>query len=615
MCGIVGLVSPHRKASQEQIAAAMQMLEHRGPDDNGFYRNDEKTVAFGHQRLCIIDRSQAAHQPMVYQERFVLAYNGELYNYIELKKELQKKGFAFHSRSDSEVVVASYAAYGKDCLKQFDGAFAFAIWDQQERVFFAARDRMGEKPFYYHYDGEQLAFGSEMKALWQLGVHREVNAALLYNFLTIGYSADPFNPDATFYKQVRKLPAAHCLSFSFATNQLEIERYWQVSMEQDESISIPAAIEKCRLLITDSIKKRLRSDVAVGTSLSGGLDSSAIIAFCHQQNAAQYSHQCFTAVFPGYEKDEEAYATIVAKEFGLKHHLVHVESNGLPELMEKMMLAQDEPVGSASALVQYKVYEAARKKGVTVLLDGQGADELFGGYHKYYKWYWQELFNQRKLKSSKEYRAAKALGVAETFGWKNKLAAVLPQFSAALLESRKKKQALNHPDLDNIFAQHHKNDLAYLLPTEFDLNHALYADTFQYGLEELLRFADRNSMAHAVEVRLPYLSHELVSFLFSLPPHFKIKEGWTKWLLRKVAEPLLPAPIVWRRDKIGFEPPQKKWMEDKNVQESMMEGKKRLVQQGILNAHALNKKIKPHEAHAAASDDWRYWAASFLFHV
>jgi asparagine synthase (glutamine-hydrolysing) len=206
------------------------------------------------------------------------------------------------------------------------------------------------------------------------------------------------------------------------------------------------------------------------------------------------------------------------------------------------------------------VYEAAKTAGIKVLLDGQGADEVLGGYHKYYPWYWQELYRSWQLKKSGETEKARQLGIQQAFGTTHKIAALFPNFAAALWQSRKAKKAAQHQDLNPDFAAHNKEQFYYATPAHFDLNGALYFNTFVQGLEELLRLADRNSMAHAVEVRLPFLSHELVKFVFTLPPHFKIHQGWNKWLLRKTISPLLPESMAWRKDKVGFEPPQQAWM-------------------------------------------------------
>jgi asparagine synthase (glutamine-hydrolysing) len=611
MCGIAGIFSGTNAI--QRIEAATACLHHRGPEDTGVYTSNNNNVALGHTRLCIIDCTAAARQPLTYLNRYIIVHNGELYNYLEIKKELESRGYAFVSQSDTEVIVAAYAAYGKDCLQQFDGAFAFAIWDQEDQVLFAARDRFGEKPFYFFYNVDEFLFASEMKALWQAGVPKEVNQKMLYNYLTIGYTSNPFNPPETFYNNIQKLPAASCLTFSMQSRELSIENYWQVNTEVNTDFGEASAVEEFTFLLTESLHKRLRSDVPIGTSLSGGLDSSTIVALSAQMPSRQYTHQCFTAVFDGFERDERQYAQAVAAEYDLHQHLVTVDATDLVNQMDQLMLHQEEPVGSSSVLAQYKVYEAAKAAGITVLLDGQGADEILAGYHKYYHWYWQELYANNRLATSGELGTARALGIKETFGFRNKAFALFPHFAASLLQNRKAKKASRQPGLNPGFVNEHKKDLYYSLPAQLDLNGVLYFNTFVYGLEELLRYADRNSMAHAVEVRLPFLNHRLVEFLFSLPPHFKIHKGWTKWLLRQSMQTLLPEQIVWRRDKVGFEPPQKAWMQHPQVQDKIQEAKRLLVSKDVLSRSVLQQPVIPADANAANNRDWRYWSASYLF--
>ena len=613
MCGIAGILSPNKNlVGIDRLKKATDALVHRGPEGEGHWIDENGTVALGHRRLAIIDLLPEAAQPFFYNDRYVLTYNGELYNYLEIKKTLQQKGCLFHTASDTEVVVAAYAYYKKECLAHFDGMFAFAIWDKEEQTLFAARDRFGEKPFYFFYDKDQFLFASEIKALWNAGIPKIINHAMLYNFLTIGYTSNPTDPQETFYHTINKLPAASFLIYEGRSQQLTIEKYWQVDLEEDHFISEKAAIEKVGELLTTSVLNRLRSDVAIGTSLSGGLDSSLIVALCAQAENPQYTHKSFTASFPHFEKDESRFAKEVAAQFNLEHYSVLPTAEDAVNEMEKIMYYQEQPINSASAVAQYHVYKTAREKGVTVILDGQGADETTAGYHKYYKWRWQQLYREKNLKPSGELAAANALGVTETFGLKNKAAALFPQFASAMMQTQREKNAARNTDLNKDFLFSNKRNSYYSTPLNFDLNSVLFFNTFIYGLEELLHLADRNSMAHSVEVRLPYLDHQLVTFLFSLPAHFKIKEGWTKWILRKTAEPLLPQSIVWRKDKVGFEPPQKTWMENPAMEEAIREGKKILAKEGILNVSALTKKIRPHHAYAAEPLDWRYWAASYL---
>ena len=353
--------------------------------------------------------------------------------------------------------------------------------------------------------------------------------------------------------------------------------------------------------------------MAIGTSLSGGLDSSSVIATLHSLTAHSSQLTAFSSIFPGFEKDESAFSKLVADQYNLKQFTVVPHAVSLASDLEKIFYHQEEPFTSASIYAQYKVYELAKQQGIKVLLDGQGADETLAGYHKYYKWYWQELFNKRRLISSNEIKAARQNGVKEKFGPRNIIAALFPDFASVILERQYLLNALRQEDLTKEFVQHQSKEAYYTTPVHFNLNGALYFNTMQHGLEELLRYADRNSMAHGREVRLPFLSHELVEFIFSLPANFKIRKGWTKWLLRKSMEKSLPAEIIWRRDKVGFEPPQQQWMQDEKLKEMIHEAKKKLADEKILKPETVNKRIIPKAAHEADNYDWRYLTASFLF--
>lgn len=612
MCGIAGIAGSNLQLNDRmKVSAAIHCLQHRGPDAVGIWTSKQNDVILGHRRLSIIDLSTAASQPLLYMNRYTIIHNGEVYNYIELKNELQQKGYVFNSASDTEVIAAAYDAWKENSVQKLDGMFAFAIWDEKEKTLFAARDRMGEKPFYFFYNDNILLFASELKAMWEMGAPKEVNRSMLYNFLTIGYTSNPGNPRETFYNNLQKLPASSYLQFHLG-GEPEVVRYWEVDPEIKSEISADEAKEQFRDLFAESVKKRLRSDVPVGTSLSGGLDSSSIIAFCEKYAGEHYSHSCFTASFRGYDKDESSYAEMVARKFNLQLYEVTVKDNEVVSLMESVMQNQQEPISSSSPLAQYRVYENARVNGIKVLLDGQGADELLGGYHKYFKWYWQQLYRSKRSDASREIRAAILNGVKEKFTLKNKLAALMPEFSSAMWQGIKTRRAFRHPDLDKDFAFQNKQSFYHSMPPTPDLSGALYFDSFVIGLEELLRMADRNSMAHGIEVRLPFLNHQIVEFLFSLPSDMKIRNGWTKWLLRETVKDQLPPEITWRKDKIGFQPPQKKWMEQTDVKEAIAEGKNVLADQGILNRNTL-KKIQPHESYTAENMDWKFWSASFLF--
>ena len=591
-------------------------LAHRGPDAEGHWINS--STALGSRRLSIIDLSNAGNQPMHYLNRYTIIHNGEIYNYLELKEELVKKGYSFSSKTDTEVIAAAYDCWGEECVDDFDGMFAFAIWDEKEKELFAARDRFGEKPFFYFADKEQFVFASEMKALWAAGIERKVNLKLLFNYLTIGYVDNPNIPEETFFENISKLPAASFLQLSPDNNrdnfQLSITNYWDIEIEnENKKITDAEAMEQFSSLFQQSVKRRLRSDVPVGTSLSGGLDSSSIITTLHQLTTHNSPLTAFSSIFPGFEKDESAFAKLVADRFHLQHYTTTPDAADLYNDLEKLFYYQEEPFSSASIYAQYKVYESAKQQGIKVLLDGQGADETLAGYHKYYKWYWQELFRKRKLSSGCELQAAKEIGITEKFGWKNRVAALFPEFATIFLERQYLLNALRHEDLTKDFTRLQSKEAYYITPEIFTLNGVLYFNTCMHGLEELLRYADRNSMAHSREVRLPFLNHELVEFVFSLPANFKIRKGWTKWLLRETMKDKLPGEIVWRKDKTGFEPPQQLWMQNNSVQKLITEAKQKLINERILKHETVNKKIEPLAAHEAANYDWRYLTASFLF--
>ncbi|HLG40575.1 MAG TPA: asparagine synthase (glutamine-hydrolyzing), partial [Chitinophagaceae bacterium] len=550
--------------------------------------------------------------------RYRIVYNGEIYNYIELKEELQKKGYSFRTASDTEVILAAYDHYGDDCVEHFDGMFAFAIWNEEINELFAARDRFGEKPFFYSLNNGVFVFASEMKALWAAGVDRKPNLQMLFNFITIGYTDNPGRPEETFFENVFKLPAASTLNYDPSTKELIVEKYYDIDLSvQNKKIKDDEAIEQFNHLFSVSIKRRLRSDVAIGTSLSGGIDSSSIVAAvshltshvsCLPTPDSRLSS--FTAIFPGFDKDESGFAKQVAGQFNLSSHTTEITVNDLVNDWEKFIYHQEEPFASASAYAQYKVFQLAKEHNVKVLLDGQGADETLAGYSKYYKWYWQELFQKRKLIQSGELKAAKEMGVGEKFGFKNIIAALAPDIASVILERQYLLSALRHEDLTRDFVRLQSKEAYYSAPTNFDLNGVLYFNVCIHGLEELLRHADRNSMAHGREVRLPFLYHELVEFIFSLPSHFKIRNSRTKWILRQSMNRQLPDEIVWRKKKIGFEPPQKEWMQDSRMKDMGQEARKKLVNEKILKQEVLNKPAHPHPANDAEGYEWRYLAAA-----
>ena len=612
MCGIAGIVTLNSQlVSTARLKKMTDAIAHRGPDGEGQWVNNAGNTGLGSRRLAVIDVSAAGAQPMHFGNRYSIVHNGEIYNYIEIKKILQQKGYAFNSQTDTEVILAAYDCWNEGCLQHFEGMFAFAIWDEQEKILFAARDRFGEKPFYYYHDGQQFIFASEIKALWACGIDKVISEKLLLNYLTVGHTQNPAAIDETFYKNIHKLPPASYLTIEPVTMKKTVKGYWSIDKHKQDEWEEDKAIERLQELFTRSVTMSMRSDVPVGTSLSGGLDSSSIVATI-KKFQPNLVFKTFSAVFPGFDKDESRYIRIVSDNLQLENYQVSPTAGDFIQDIEKLLYQHEEPIGSASVYAQYKVFELAKQHGITVLLDGQGADEILAGYHKYYHWFWQELYRTDKLQLKKERIAARQLDITEEWNWKNKLAAWFPKEAALALQKREIRKIGNDSFVNNNFFDQVNRIDVIQKPVVRSLNDILYFNSFQFGLEELLRYADRNSMAHGRELRLPFLNHQLVEFVFSLPGRYKIRNGWTKWILRRSMETRVPDEIVWRKDKTGFEPPQKQWMQNERVQDYIFEAKKKLVKERILKDSVLTKKNQPQDAYAADNYDWRWLVAARL---
>jgi asparagine synthase (glutamine-hydrolysing) len=611
MCGIAGIISPDSgQVSRQQLKKMTDAIAHRGPEGEDFWTNSNNTAGLGHRRLSIIDLSSAASQPMHYLDRYTIVFNGEIYNYIEIRKDLQRKGYTFSSESDTEVILAAYACWKEECLQYFDGMFAFAIWDEEEKSLFAARDRFGEKPFYYLLDelSNTLWFASEMKALYAAGIDKNVNEKMMLLFLTQGFTDSAADPSITFDKHIQQLPPAHYMKFRLSGGTI-IKSYWELNKDVQATVSTEDAVIRFAKLFTDSVEKRFRSDVPVGTSLSGGLDSSAIAAVASGIRSGSNSYKCFSAIFPGFGKDESRFSQLVAQQCKLQRFVTMPSADDLAADLQQFLHYHDEPVGSASVYAQYKVYRLAKQHGVTVLLDGQGADEVLAGYHRYLHWYLQELVRKEPGSLRAALKKLRNNRVELVWGWKNYAAAWFPHQTASRLKQRVVNSIQANKDIDPEYRRAYFDESLVYKPVVNSLNDILHFTTCRSGLQELLRYADRNSMAHGREVRLPFLSHELVTYCFSLSGGYKIRDGYTKWVLRKSMGRMLPQEIVWRTDKVAFEPPQRNWMEDNRVQELIRTAKKKLVDQHVLKPSVLYRKIQPQDSLAAENADWWYLSA------
>lgn len=593
MCGIAGIIDLDKKnVSIKRLKEMTDIIAHRGPDGEGHWVSANGNVALGHRRLSIIDLSHEADQPMHYLARYSIIFNGEIYNYLELKDTLLKQGYTFTTASDTEVLLALYHRDKEQCLQLLDGMFSFVIYDARENEIFAAKDRFGEKPFFYNYvPGKHFLFGSEMKCLWQAGVEKKVSNRMLYNYLANNYLENPNNLSETFYENCTRLPHSHYIKLSVTDCKLSINQYYDIDWKNtDHNITVDQAKEKFHELFYTSVQRRLRSDVTVGSSLSGGLDSSLVVTVIDALKEGSGQQQdTFSAVFPGFKKDERRYMDMVIAKTNVHPHFITPGDEGLIASLNKLSWHQEEPYGSASIYVQYCIMQLAKENNVTVLLDGQGADEILAGYHGYYPEYFKELkINNKKIyhKETTDYRNmhAKSEINVDLIGSKaNRMKFALGNQLPVIKKIYHRIKYPAVPFLHEEFKSVYRKETFNPKEVFTSLNERLYYSTFKQGLQELLRYADRNSMAHSREVRLPFLYHELVEFLLTLPPDMKINSAWTKWIMRQAFEKELPPEIRWRADKIGYEPPQKNWMERGIMAERITEEKNKLIGMGLLS--------------------------------
>ena len=590
MCGIAGIASYRADdISIGRLKTMTDVLKHRGPNGDGHWISEKQNIGLGHRRLSIIDLSESASQPMHYLNRYTLIYNGEIYNYIELKDTLLKQGYQFQTQSDTEVILALYDFKKEKCLDELDGMFAFALWDDKEQTLFCARDRFGEKPFYYHYiPGKYFSFASEMKALFVIGIEKRINNNMLFNYLTNGNKYNPFDKSETFYEGIKQLEPAHYLVIK--NNRIEShQRYWDLNLKTTSTISFEAASERFKELMETSIKKRLRSDVPVGSSLSGGLDSFTIVCVMSAFNLAASGQKTFSASFPNFEKDETKYAKMVADQTHVSAYFIIPDAETLSNELDKFFYHHEEPVATSSQYAQWEVMKLAQQNSTIVLLDGQGSDEVLAGYVYYYRTFFQELYATDKNLFSQEYAAfIKWGGNHFVPDLKFKLQAKFPRLYNTYLSAR--SGPLPHTDIHRNFYNQHKASSYKPLTFEPLLNqHLNYTLRVNGMFEALLRYGDRSSMAFSREIRLPFLSHELVEFVYSLPATYKIHNGWTKYLLRKSFEGKIPEEITWRKEKIGYEPPHNLWMEFPRMKERWSEAIRWLVKEKILDEKGIKK--------------------------
>ncbi|HET9999905.1 MAG TPA: asparagine synthase (glutamine-hydrolyzing) [Ktedonobacteraceae bacterium] len=562
MCGIVGILKDFNACVPAGTLASMTTeISHRGPDDEGtlFFSNNDTCwetdsreqsgwqVALGSRRLSILDLSPAGHMPMSYQGKFWITYNGEVFNYVEIRAELEKLGHGFRSGSDTEVILAAYAQWGTDCFQRFRGMWGLILFDMTRNAVIISRDRPGIKPLYTWQSRGMVAIASEIKQFLHMpGFVPRMNYAIASEYLRTGYE----DQQSSFFQDVCPVPEGCYITISLDTLALSTpQSYWHPERVQ---IAVTDPREAGRLFaakLRESVRLRLRSDVPVGCALSGGMDSSAIAMLVNEINASQASTlHTFTSTFPGDPLDERSYVDAVTSSIRSTPHFVTADARTFLEEMDHFLRIHDEPIGSLSIYASYCIARLTRQTGVPVTLNGQGCDEILSGYWQFYFLYLRQLAQQGRLLSLLRHFGGAAL--------KGGNPALLSQIPVMLRRYR----ARSKPD-EFVRLRRKPDTLSHLQKVmalrEGDLR---VQEIRSFSLPRLLKWDDRNSMAFSVESRYPFLDHELIELCLSFAPATLYHRGWTKWPLRLGLQDTLPHKIFSRRSKFAFEVPQDKWL-------------------------------------------------------
>lgn len=554
MCGISGIFNFNGAPVREKKLKEMnRLIRHRGPDGDGIFI--DSNVGIGATRLAIIDLREISNMPLYDTEnRYVIVYNGEIFNYIEIKKELLQKGYGFNTDSDTEVILNAYKEWGEGCLHKLNGMWAFAIWDKQEKTLFCSRDRYGIKPLYFYKDESTLIFGSEIKQILSCGVDKTVNDDTIYDYLIFNFIDHTEN---TFFKNITKLQAGH--KFTIKNNEFKLSRWYDLPQNnylQDTKNLYNDFYD----LLYDSVRLRLRSDVEVGSCLSGGLDSSAIVCIMHEilhNEGKPEIQKTFTACYDDPLIDERPFVEEVIKQTNSTKYYLFPDVKGFSEDIDKMTYHQDEPYTGATVFAQWSVFKKIHETGIKVVLDGQGSDEILLGYFSFFPFHLKRnLLNPLKFIS--EYIG----GVNTSNLGYNKFTQNLIYFNTGSVRYRhvlKNSRAFVQPDF---ISSHNRRDIFNQMIAASSIEDNRLSNLWNISLPSLLRYEDRNSMAFSVEARIPFLDHRLVEYIFSIPLDKLIHKGWTKHVLRESLKGKIPEDIRMRKGKLAFSVPQKKWLKE-----------------------------------------------------
>jgi asparagine synthase (glutamine-hydrolysing) len=600
-------------------------LYHRGPDDEGYYfmLSDgsrrvcpnhpgdalesslasfaqpvdsiaHASVGLGHRRLSILDLSEAGHQPMCSEDgRFWITYNGEIYNYRELKKELISLGHRFCSSTDTEVVLHAFEEWGESCVTRFNGMWAFAVWDEKSRSLFLSRDRFGIKPLYFFQENGVFVFASEIKSILAVRPDQRLpNLPYISNFLAYGLMD---HRDETFFRNIRAIPPAH--SMTVTCDKVTIRRYWEIVHRADtvraEFKSVGDRHEAFRQLLEDAVRIRLLSDAPLGACLSGGLDSSSIVSLA---TGFKPKLPTFSSFFSGNGCDESAFAKEMTRLYHTEDYWIEPDVGEFFDLLPRMIWHQDEPGTAYGIFPQWKIMELAAGH-VRVLLDGQGGDELLGGYLHFMPHYLKTVMGDSKADDGDFKRARKEIG--EQYG-----ASMARPFETGQNSDEEYRWAIVNPELKKDAPSVQRD---FQGPFTHHLDNVLFFSLTRDILPGLLHYQDRMSMAFSIESRVPFLDYRLVEFCFQLPYHEKIDKGVTKSILRRAMNGRLPESVRMRRDKLGFPAPLASWIRsDLNdpIRDTLFSGK--LKQRGIIDTDVALDRFSKH-AEGKADYTWEIW--------
>jgi len=592
MCGISGLIRKNNTGVQKDVLQQMnEIIRHRGPDADGFYYWNN--IGLAHRRLSILDLSEVGNQPMHFSDKYTIVYNGEIYNYLEIKKELIALGYTFKSVTDTEVILAAYDCWSDSCLERFNGMWSFAILDKSKNELFCSRDRFGVKPFYYSDNGEYFAFGSEIKQLLPLQNSIKADRVVLMEYLLTNIDN---HSERTYFEDIFALLPGHSMRISLTDFKVQIQLYYslydRVKPNHKKLIDDTATL---KAILKSSVSLRLRSDVTVGTCLSGGLDSSAISSIASREYVDKTGRK-FTAIHARSserETDESDYANEVASYYDMDMHIVTPKTQDFVQLVDEVVYTQEEPFGSPSMFMGYHVFQKAKELGCKVMLNGQGGDEVLLGYERYYTSYLYSLPFYQRIKELILQANNSSLSYKETFLYYFYFSSFRIRKAKLIRESLIKQELLKAFSFDTLKKSVDSFKDVYELQK-------LEVSTIQ--LPHLLRYEDRNSMRHSIETRLPFLDYRMVEASINMKPEYKIRDGWTKYILRKALKGILPDSVIWRKNKLGFNAPEKTWLTHHEVKM-----KEEISQSKLLKEIVDHDKLLDIFSTLSLKNKWKYY--------